>query len=191
MRIAASTKAKDRIELEIEYADSFSRQGNREQAARHYHAALRLGSKARLKSAQLIDITKRLVSHYEELGEFTSAIKECKIALASAYKTKNNSAILELNRRIARNYFTIGQIELALKYATPRTVAIRLFPGEEPLKLRFEQLRLDLVRGRLERELFLPLRALRIFGEVSRSLDGLRGFKNAEPDLSYYSARVH
>src|SRR6201988_409052 len=184
-------KAQDRVELEIEFAASFSRQGNRQQAARHYHAALRLGSRARLKSAQLIDITKRLVGHYEALGEFTRAIKECKVALASAQKTNNGLAFLELCRRIAENYFVIGQFESALEYVRPRFLSTRHFLGQDVLKLQFEQLRLDLLRGRLERERLLPLRALKIFDEVSRSLDSLRGVKNSEPDLSYYSGRVH
>ena len=160
----------EKVDLEIEVAESYSRQGNRRQAVRHFRSTLNLAAKAKLKSAQVIDIRKRLAAHYEALSEYPSAIREYKAALAPAKKLKNTTSS-ELSRKIAECYLQIGQMDQASAHLPKALDASSKLPQDERTRVLVEALRISLLHGRIAREMLRPLEALNLFDNVLRDID--------------------
>jgi len=184
------SRAEEKIDLEIEVAESFSLQENSRQAVRHFRRAIFLASKGKLKSAQMIDIRKRLAAHYEALYEYPSAIREYKAALGSAKKVEN-SICSELSRRIAECYLQIGQIDQAAAHLPKALNTSAKLPQDERTRALVEALRVSLLQGRIARRRLEPLFALSAFDNVLKGIDLIRESQSSVPELGSIQAATH
>lgn len=157
------TNAKDKITLELEYAAELSLLSKHKESARHYRAALTLATRARVKTTSVLEIRKQLAQRYENAGEVKKAEQEYKTALDYANKTNSTMDKLELSRRLAEVYLTLGRLAEAHVYAsTPAKHKLGNLTAEaiweSPARLELVQY-LNL-QGRLALAMSDPLTAL-------------------------------